>query len=78
MRKLEDRVDRNLYREDTDEEDEEGHRSPGSAAGSSASPNKRRGQGYSDMSSRLRNQALNKHNNVPGANRKFDLERELY
>ena len=49
MRKLEDRVDRNLYREDTDEEDEEGHRSPGSAAANSLSPNKRRGQGI-DMS----------------------------
>ena len=78
MRKLEDRVDRNLYREDTDEEDEEGQRSPGSAAANSMSPNKRRGPGNSVMSSKLRNQALNKHNNVPGANRKNDLERELY
>lgn len=77
MRKLEDRVDRNLYREDIDEVGEEGHRSPGSAAAYSLSPNKRRGQGI-DMSSKLRNQALNKHNNVPGANRKNDLERELY
>ena len=35
--------------EDIDEEYEEGHRSPGSAAANSLSPNKRRGQGI-DMS----------------------------
>ena len=70
MRKLETRVDRNLNWDDEDDEiNDEGQ--------INLSPTSRKGKG-SDMSTKLRNQALNTNNNIPGANRKNNLEQELY
>lgn len=71
MRKLETRVDRNLncWDDEDDEINDEGQ--------INLSPTSKKRQG-SDMSTKLRNQALNTSNNIPGANRKNNLEQELY
>lgn len=51
-------------------------RSPGSAA--SASPSKLHRYRSGATATRIRNQALNKDENIPGEHRKIDPERELY
>ena len=70
MQKLEARVDRNLNWDDEDDEiNDEGQ--------INRSPTLKKGKD-SDMSTKLRNQANNTSNNMPGANRRFSLEQELY
>ena len=79
-RKLEYRVGRNLYSEDP-VDDVAGRHSPGSAA-VSGSPSKRNSayRGFEGRAGQnnLRVQSQNLFTNTPGANRKVDIERELY